>query len=268
MSRATRADRAREAANGHASGQGSGDPGLAADRSDQPGRRAPTWAIAALRLVLPLVVAVFVGVVFGLLSWHFWVILLFPVVLGAAIGWAFAFSAFAVGTAGQQTPRRVPMALLAVGVALGFTTEQTFEDHHQRRAFAESVFLARAAGSGLEVNEIERLREVSGTAFLARDADAELDAQIFDRLGLDGPLGRFVSRLEAGVRLGGPYVGGRGLELGLLGGILVFCLELGLALLIARRIARSAIAAAAWPTSGAPANERGDPGLDPPPGPG
>lgn len=241
-------------------GDTSRDPGDdAVDRGPRPGRRAPAWALAALHLALPLVMAVFVGVVFGLLSWHFWVILLFPVTLGAAIGWAFAFSAIAVGHAARRA-RRVPMALFAVAVALGFTTEQTFEDHHQRRAFAESLFMARAAGSGLASDEIARLRESSGTAFLARDADSELDRQNRDRLGLDGPLGRFVSRLEAGVRLGGPYVGGRGLELGLPGGILALCLELGLALLIARRIARSAISAAAPPTAEVPANEPGRPG--------
>lgn len=221
----------------------SGVHGAVPDRDPGLGRRAPAWLMAALRLALPLVAALAVGVGLGLLSWHFWVILLFPVALGAAIGWAVAFSVFALGS-GASAGRRVPMALIALSVALGFTIEQTFEDHHQRRAFAESVFLTRAAGSGLDPEEIARLREVSGTAFLARDADAELDAQVEARLGLGGPLGRFVSRLEAGVRLGGPYVGGRGLELGLPGGILVLCLELGLAFLIARRIARSAVVSA------------------------
>lgn len=218
----------------------SGAEGAVPDRDPGPGGRAPAWLVAALRFALPLAAATSVGVGLGLLSWHFWVILLFPVALGAAIGWAVAFSAFALGS-GARAGRRVPMVLIAASVVLGFTIEQAFEDHHQRRAFAESVFLARAAGSGLDPEEIARLREVSGTAFLARDADAELDAQVSARLGLGGPLGRFVSRLEAGVRLGGPWVGGRGLELGLPAAILVFCLELGLAFFIARRIARSAV---------------------------
>lgn len=217
-----------------------GEAGARGARGPNPNRPAPAWLVSALRVALPLALAVLVGVGFGLLSWHFWVILLFPVALGAALGWAIAFSAFAMG-GGRTGARRVPTALIALGVVLGFSTEQVFEDHHQRRAFAEAVFTTQAAGSGLAPDEIARLREVSGTSFLAKDADAELDAQVQARLGLGGPLGRFLSRLEAGVRLGGPYVGGRGLELGLPGGLLALALELSLALLIARRVARAAL---------------------------
>lgn len=185
------------------------------------------------RWALPLGVMVSVAVLFGLLSWYFWVIALFPVVLGVALGWSFVFGAVAL------QGRRPPWVLLAVLVVGGFSVEQIFEDHHQRRAFADALFETRAAASGMSPAEIASLRETSGTAFLARDADALFDAQLDERLGVSGPLGRFVSRLDAGVRLGGPWRGGRGLEVGLPGGILWLGLELSLATFLAYRIVRA-----------------------------
>lgn len=184
------------------------------------------------RFSLPLAVTVALSVLMGLLSWYFWVILLFPVVLGAAIGWSSVFGAVALGG------RRLPLVAIIALTLIGHGVEQFFEDSHQRRAFAETLSEARAASSGLSPAEIERVRESSGTEFLARDAEAILDAQLEERLGVSGPVGRWVSRLEAGIRLGGPYRGGRGLDVGLAGGLTLLVFELCLVVFLAHRIGR------------------------------
>jgi hypothetical protein len=198
--------------------------------TERPASRAPASLSRLARLTLPLAVTVAIASLMGLLSWHFWVILLFPVALGVSLGWTSAFAVVAFGG------RPLSHAALIALALLGFAVEQGFEDHHQRRAFTESLFEARAASSGLAPAEIERLRAVSGTGFLARGADELLDQEIEARLGVSGAFGRWVSRLDAGVRLGGPYRGGRGLEVGLPGGVSLLLIELLLVVVLARRI--------------------------------
>jgi len=195
----------------------------------------PAWSRRLLGAAVLIAVTVVVPVLLGLLSWHFWVLGLFGLVVGSALGWTSVVLASWLSL-DRRTLKRVAMLL----ILLGFVVFQAFDDAHQRRAFREVLFETRSASSGLSPAEITRIREASGLDFLARDADALLESEVAIATGLTGPLGRYVFRLQAGVRLGGPYRGGRGLDFGWVGGVLVTLIELGLAGILVSRALREA----------------------------
>lgn len=198
----------------------------------------PAPARALLSVLVLAAVATLVATALGWLSWRFWVIGLFGLTLGVALG----FSVVTVSTWLAIPARRLLWVALGLTV-LAWVQLQVFEDAHQRQAFREVLFETRAAASGLPPSEIERLADGPGSAFLTRDADALLDAQVEAATGMSGAVGRWVFRLQAGLRLGGPFRGGRGLDVGLVGGILQTVLELGVGLLLVIRITRRAEAA-------------------------
>ncbi len=191
------------------------------------------WTRGLLGVTALIAVTVAVCVLLGLTSWHFWVLGLFGLVVGGALGWAGVVLASWLSI-DRRTLKWISMIL----ILLGFVVFQAFDDAHQRRAFREVLFETRSASSGLAPAEITRIREASGLEFMARDADDLLESQVAIATGLTGPLGRYVFRLQAGVRLGGPYRGGRGLDFGWVGGVLATLIELGLAGLLVLRALR------------------------------
>jgi len=196
--------------------------------------RPTAWSRRLLGALVLIAVATVVPVLLGLLSWYFWVLGLFGLCVGGALGWT------SVVLASWLSIDRLSLRRLAIILILfGFGVFQVFEDAHQQRAFREVLFETKSASSGLSPAEITRIREASGLGFLAKDADSLLESQVAIATGLTGPVGRYVFRLQAGLRLGGPYRGGRGLDLGILGGVLATLIELSVAGVIAWRALRS-----------------------------
>jgi hypothetical protein len=191
------------------------------------------WSRGLLGATVLIAVTVVVSVLLGLLSWHFWVLGLFGLVVGGALGWTSVVLASWLSL-DRRSLKRFDMML----ILLGFVVFQAFDDAHQRRAFREVLFETRSASSGLAPAEITRIREVSGLDFLARDADNLLESEVAIATGITGPIGRYVFRLQAGVRLGGPYRGGRGLDFGWVGGVFAALIELGLAAVLVARALR------------------------------
>lgn len=196
--------------------------------------RPTAWSRRLLGALVLIAVATVVPVLLGLLSWYFWVLGLFGLCVGGALGWT------SVVLASWLSIDRLSLRRLAIILILfGFGVFQLFEDAHQQRAFREVLFETKSASSGLSPAEITRIREASGLGFLAKDADSLLESQVAIATGLTGPVGRYVFRLQAGLRLGGPYRGGRGLDLGILGGVLATLIELSVAGVIAWRALRA-----------------------------
>lgn len=192
-----------------------------------------------LAILFPLAASALCASLFGLLSWWLWLIFLFPLALGVTVGWSIVFSRLAfkknVGNSLFVT------ALIFGGMAL----EEVHEDHHQRRAFAEALYESRLADSGLPMEEILKLREESDGRFLTQDADELLEAQIHEHFGIGGYLGRWLGRLQAGIRLAGHWRQGYGLPLGLTGSLVY----LVLAFLLAKRLAKRIIGFRTPPSS-------------------
>ncbi len=198
----------------------------------QVGRPArPGVASVAIAVGLFVGTSVAVGTLLGLLSWHLGIAGLLGLMSGLAAGYVGALLGAWLGLRA-----RLLTALVAPAIPLAFVTFQTFEDAHQLRAFRENLAETRAAASGLEPAEVERLIAVSGLDYLASDGAELLEAEVIAKVGQGGYFGRWLYRLDAGVRLGGPFRDGRGLELGRVGALTWTLVELALGLFIARRI--------------------------------
>lgn len=189
--------------------------------------------VTALAALAAVALGGVLGAALGWLSWRFWVIGLFALVLGLALGWALAVLTAWLGRA----PRGLA-AVALVGVLAGWIVLQVFEDDHQRTAYRVALAEARAVETGLPPAEVGEVLAAGGLDYLAAEGDAALDAQVESSVGFDGPLGRWVFRAEGGIRLAGSWRHGRALPFGVPGVAIATALELALAVFIAVRIVR------------------------------
>lgn len=173
------------------------------------------------------------GAALGWLSWRFWVLGLLGLVLGLALGWTLA-----VLTAWLGRPPRGLVAVVMLGVVVGWVVFQVFEDHHQRLAYRVALAEARAVETGLPPAEVGAVLAAGGLDYLAAGGDAALDAQVEAAVGFDGPLGRWVFRAQGGVRLAGSWQRGRALPVGVPGVAIATLLELALGVFVAMRVVR------------------------------
>ncbi len=180
------------------------------------------------------VVCVALGAFLGWLSWYFWVIGLAGLVLGLASGWSLAVLHAWLGLRGAGT------LAAAVAIITGWATLQVFEDGHQRTSFRHAQARVNAASTGLSPAEVQRQLDAGNVDFLARDADDVLERQVVADIGFGGIAGRWLFRAQGGVRLVGSVMSSRGLPVGVPGAIVVNLLELGAAVVIARRIVKRA----------------------------
>lgn len=196
-------------------------------------------AVTALAALASLAVGGALGALLGWLSWRFWVIGLLALVLGLALGWTLA-----VLTAWLGRPPRVLVGVALLGVLAGWSVLQVFEDHHQRTAYRIALAETRAVQTGLPPAEVGAVLAAGGTGYLAAEGDAALDVQVESKVGLGGPLGRWLFRAEGGVRLAGSWRQGRALPVGIPGVAIATVLELALGAYLATRIVRRAQASA------------------------
>lgn len=190
-----------------------------------------------LQLLLAGSLAFGVGVGLGFLSRGFYVIGLLPLALGLLAGAAVGFIAVMTGGPWRLGARFAAVAAIVIGwCAFQYVDDYTFQHVYQAE-------ITRVHGIVDEVPP-ELLKDPDALAFLGKDASQSLDDAVRAEVGQSGFVGRWLFRAERGVRLVGPFVGGRGLPLGTAGAIVWGLLELGLAKLLAvlviRRIARAA----------------------------
>ncbi len=195
-----------------------------------PGARRLLLGVAMLASAAAL------GVALGILSWHFWVIGLFAVVAGVALGWVLAVLGLWLGLG-------VPASVTALALVLAWSALQGFDDLNHLRANRLSFAEHNASAATADLPPDARARiAASGVDFLAADADRRLAAEVESRVGFDGPVARWLYRAaEHGLRLAGGFRSGRALPVGVAGVLIAQLLELVAAFFIARRITGRAL---------------------------
>lgn len=233
-------------------------------------RGGPRLAVvgAALgQILLAAPTAAAVGLAYGWAAWWAYVIGLGPLLIGLAAGAASGLAALVL------RGRVATSAHVAAGLAalVGCGGLELMADRHFRTAWRQDFARSRYAASGAGPEEAFQPEE---RAFWATKADERLAEQMRRQVGFDGFAARWWVRAGEGVRLFGPWRGGRGLPLGRPGAILWalgrIALAMGLASLVLRRIERRRARAdpdAPQASHGtAPAVERGATGRGAPPG--
>ncbi len=191
--------------------------------------------LASLAILGIFAAALGVGVLLGWMSWHIWILGLLGLSTGLLIGFVAAFFRAWLGLSARL------LGLVGVSaLPLAFGAFLLMEDRNHLRAWREEVAEVRAAELGLPPADVEAIERAGGVSFLASDAEALLDADLRDRLGVDGFQGRLLQRLDRGVRLGGGFRSGRGLELGRVGAVVVWLGEFLLSVALILRVLRKA----------------------------
>ena len=169
------------------------------------------------------------GVLLGHLSHEVYVIGLVPIALGLVAAGLVSLVSLVVANVAVGTR----MFSASVAVIIGWGAFQSGQD----KAFVEHWRLdyaaAKQASAGVEPSETIGADEA---LFYVQGADEVLEREVLRVTGERGFVGRWLFRADAGVRLLGPANGGRGLALGRVGAILWACLEILLALWVARRL--------------------------------
>lgn len=179
--------------------------------------------------------ALAVGGLLGAVSWYAWVIGLLGLVSGLTLGFCAVFFRTWLGLSRALTTWT---AIAAIPVAFGGFLMR--DDSNQLRAWREALAETRAAETGLPPDAVLRLVEAGGVDYLAQDAEARLDEELMRTVGATGAWGRFLARLDAGVRLGGSARHSRGLGVGRVGAVIGWLVELAVAIVIVRRVAARA----------------------------
>ncbi len=179
------------------------------------------------------------GVALGALAGQLWVLGSFALLGGLGLGAAAVF----LGHLGPHRPG-APIAAITVALTLAWGGWQATEDHHHRDAFAHDVARSRAADTGLPPEAMARAFEAdpeAARAFLAQGSDARLDAEVRRLYGVQGALGRWLLRHDAGLRLASAGPRAIGLSVPWPVSIVVTLGELVGAWLLAWRLWRSAV---------------------------
>lgn len=195
---------------------------------------SPTWR-SVLAAALACAFGSVLGLALGWLSWRFWVIGLFGVLGGLAIGWMLAVATLWLGRISGVRAIAV-LAIVASWLAL-----QVLEDHNLLRAnrVAHAELNAKRLDD-LAPADRERIAAAGGVEFLAGDGDEVLEARVVAAVGFGGPIGRWIFRGQSGVRLAGDLRAGRALPVGVAGFVVASVLEVALAVFLALRIVRRA----------------------------
>lgn len=180
-------------------------------------------------LMFALLAAITIGALLGWLSKFAYVIALAPLLIGIGAGAAASVAALGLrGRVGRSTA--IAGALAAV---VGLVTMAGFEDAHLRAAWTLDYAQARYVAGGVPVDAALADEDLP---FYESGASDELERQVIEAAGAGGPVGRWLMRADAGVRLIGPWGSSRGLSVGRWGAIVWAALELLLAAWMVRLV--------------------------------
>ena len=187
--------------------------------------------LSVLPLCLAVVAAACLGAVIGVVSDVVYVLGLGALVLGITA--AAAVSVTSLTLSGQLG--RGALGQAAVAIVVGWLCSQVAIDRAFIRNWGDDFASARQAAAGVSPEAGVGDDEL---AFYMRGSQEALDDEVRRVVGVEGFLGRWLLRADAGVRLVGPASGGRGLAVGREGAIVWALLEQLLALFIAHRVLR------------------------------
>jgi len=169
----------------------------------------------------------------GWLAGRLWVLGLFALGMGLAVGFVAVFARTLFALRGRA------IGMSALAILVGWAGSQWVEDHNHRAAFARDLARSRAADAHLDPAEMRRAFDEdpdAASAFLAKDADSLLARETLRLTGQTGSVGRWLQRHGAGLRLASAGSRLFGLDTGWVVSALAEILELSGAMLLSLRI--------------------------------
>lgn len=170
-----------------------------------------------------------IALALGWLSKTLYVIGLNLMIIGSVAGAVAGFGALVMG----ESSRRWALAGAWIAVVFAAGVLQVVDDVHLQATFRYDLAGVEFADSG--AGAFEDLDE-GAIEFYAQGWEGLLAQQMTEKVGFDGPLARWLFRMDSGVRLFGPWKAGRGLDWGRAGGMIALLLQILLGLWLATRI--------------------------------